>query len=73
MTYKKAYNYLKELARTHPKIFKLGKSYHLVSVTNTDDYAETSEAFVDHLICNSIRFHNNQLPIVKADNTSVNL
>lgn len=55
------------------KVYTRGKSYHLVSVTNTDDYVETSEAFVDHLICNSIRFHNNQLPIVKADNTSVNL
>lgn len=55
------------------KVYTRGKSYHLVSVTNTDDYVETSEAFVDHLICNSIRFHNNLLPIVKADNTSVNL
>lgn len=55
------------------KVYTRGKSYHLVSVTNTEDYVETSEAFVDHLICNSIRFHNNQLPIVKADNTSVNL
>ena len=24
MAYKKAYDYLKELARTHPKAFKLG-------------------------------------------------
>ena len=55
------------------KVYTRGKSYHLVSVTNTDYYVETSEAFVDHLICNSIRFHNNLLPIVKADNTSVNL
>ena len=55
------------------KVYTRGKSYQLVSVTNTDDYVETSEAFVDHLICNSIRFHNNLLPIVKADNTSVNL
>ena len=55
------------------KVYTRGKSYHLASVTNTDDYVETSEAFVDHLICTSIRFHNNLLPIVKADNTSVNL
>lgn len=55
------------------KVYTRGKSYHLVSVTNTDDYVETSEAFVDHLICNSIRFHNNLLPIVKADDNSVNL
>lgn len=55
------------------KVYTRGKSYHLASVTNTGDYVETSEAFVDHLICNSIRFHNNQLPIVQADNTSVNL
>lgn len=55
------------------KVYTRGKSYHLVSVTNTDDYVETSEAFVDHLICNGIRFHNNQLPIVKADTNSVNL
>lgn len=55
------------------KVYTRGKSYHLASVTNTGDYVETSEAFVDHLICNSIRFHNNLLPIVKADNTSVNL
>lgn len=53
------------------KVYTRGKSYRLASVTNTDDYVETSEAFVDHLICNSIRFHNNQLPIVKADNNSV--
>ena len=55
------------------KVYTRGKSYHLASVTNTGDYVETSEAYVDHLICNSIRFHNNQLPIVKVDNTSVNL
>lgn len=55
------------------KIYTRGKSYRLVSVTNTDDYVETSEAFVDHLICSCKCFHNNQLPIVKADNTSVNL
>lgn len=55
------------------KVYTRGKSYHLASVTNTGDYVETSEAFADHLICNSIRFHNNLLPIVKADNTSVNL
>lgn len=55
------------------KVYTRGKSFHLASVTNTGDYVETSEAFVDHLICNSIRFHNNQLPIVKADNNSVNL
>lgn len=55
------------------KVYTRGKSYHLASVTNTDDYVETSEAFVDHLICTSIHFHNNLLPIVKADNTSVNL
>lgn len=55
------------------KVYTRGKSYHLASVTNTDDYVETSEAFVDHLICSCKCFHNNQLPIVKADNTSVNL
>lgn len=55
------------------KVYTRGKSYHLASVTNTDDYVETSEAFVDHLICSCKCFHNNQLPIVKADNISVNL
>lgn len=55
------------------KVYTRGKSYHLVSVTNTDDYVETSEAYVDQLILSSKCFHNNQLPIVKADNTSVNL
>ena len=54
-------------------VYTRGKSFHLASVTNTDDYVETSEAFVDRLIQNCICFHNNQLPIVKADNTSVNL
>lgn len=55
------------------KVYTRGKSYHLVSVTNTDDYVETSEAYVDQLILSSKCFHNNLLPIVKADNTSVNL
>lgn len=55
------------------KVYTRGKSYHLASVTNTGDYVETSEAYVDQLILNSKCFHNNQLPIVKADNTSVNL
>lgn len=53
------------------KVYTRGKSYHLVSVTNTGDYVETSEAYVDQLICSSKCFHNNQLPIVKADNNSV--
>jgi hypothetical protein len=55
------------------KVYTRGKSYHLASVTNTGDYVETSEAYVDQLILSSKCFHNNQLPIVKADNTSVNL
>lgn len=53
------------------KVYTRGKSYHLASVTNTGDYVETSEAYVDQLICSSKCFHNNQLPIVKADNNSV--
>ena len=55
------------------KVYTRGKSYHLASVTNTGDYVEASEAYVDQLILSSKCFHNNQLPIVKADNTSVNL
>ena len=55
------------------RVYTRGKSYHLASVTNTGDYVETSEAYVDQLILSSKCFHNNQLPIVKADNTSVNL
>lgn len=55
------------------KVYTRGKSYHLASVTNTGDYVKTSEAYVDQLILSSKCFHNNQLPIVKADNTSVNL
>lgn len=53
------------------KVYTRGKSYQLASVTNTDDYVETSEAYVDHLISSCKCFHNNQLPIVKADNNSV--
>ena len=53
------------------KVYTRGKSYHLASVTNTGDYVETSEAYVDQLICSSKCFHNNLLPIVKADNNSV--
>lgn len=55
------------------KIYTRGKSYRLASVTNTDDYVETSEAFVDRLIRDCKYFHNNQLPIVKANTDSVNL
>lgn len=55
------------------KIYTRGKSYRLASVTNTDDYVETSEAFVDRLIRDCKYFHNNQLPIVKANTNSVNL
>lgn len=53
------------------KVYTRGKSYRLASVTNTDDYVETSEAYIDRLIQDCICFHNNQLPIVKADNNSV--
>lgn len=55
------------------KIYTRGKFYRLASVTNTDDHVETSEAYIDQLICSSKCFHNNQLPIVKADTDSVNL
>lgn len=55
------------------KICTRGKFYQLASVTNTNEYVETTEAYVDRLIRDCIRFHNNLLPIVKADNTSVNL
>ncbi len=55
------------------KICTRGKSYQLASVTNADDYVETTEAYVDRLIRDCVCFHNNQLPIVKADNNSVNL
>lgn len=55
------------------KICTRGKSYQLASVTNTNDYVETTEAYVDRLIRDCICFHNNQLPIVKADNNSVTL
>lgn len=54
-------------------VYIRGTSFHLASVTNTDDYVGTSEAFVDRLIRDCKCFHNDQLPIVKADNTSVNL
>ena len=70
---------VKAFLKRNPRFYILhdvyirGKSFHLASVTNTDDYVETSEAFVDRLIQNCICFHNNQLPIVKADNNSVNL
>lgn len=53
------------------KIYTRGKSYHLASLTNTGDYVETSEAYIDRLICSRKCFHNNQLPIVKADNNSL--
>ena len=55
------------------KICTRGKFYQLASVTNTNEYVETTEAYVDRLIRDCICFHNNQLPIVKADNNSVNL
>ena len=55
------------------KVYTRGKSYHLASVTNTGDYIETTEAFVDHLICSCKCFHNNQLPIVKPNNDMSNL
>ena len=55
------------------KIYTRGKFYRLASVTHTDDHVETSEAYIDQLICSSKCFHNNQLPIVKADTDSVNL
>lgn len=55
------------------KICTRGKFYQLASVTNTNEYVETTEAYVDRLIRYCVCFHNNQLPIVKADNNSVNL
>ena len=70
---------VKAFLKRNPRFYILhdvyirGKSFHLASVTNTDDYVETSEAFVDRLIRDCKCFHNNQLPIVKADTNSVNL
>lgn len=54
-------------------VYIRGTSFHLASVTNTDDYVGTSEAFVDRLIRDCKCFHNDQLPIVKANTDSVNL
>lgn len=68
---------VKAFLKRNPRFYILhdvyirGTIYHLASVTNTDDYVETSEAYIDRLIQNRICFHNNQLPIVKADNNSV--
>lgn len=70
---------VKAFLKRNPRFYILhevdshGTSYQLASVTNTDDYVETSEAYIDRLIQGRICFHNNQLPIVKADTNSVNL
>lgn len=70
---------VKAFLKRNPRFYILhdvyirGKSFHLASVTNTDDYVATSEAFVDRLIRDCKCFHNDQLPIVKANTDSVNL
>ena len=38
MTYKKAYNYLKELSKTHPKAFKLYSLYRTVNASDGQAY-----------------------------------
>ena len=71
---------VKEFFKRNPRFYILhrvgyldSKLFTLVSVTNTDDYVETTLAYVERLIREKGKFHNNQLPIHKPDTTQTKI